>query len=98
MDARVGKLLLLAASLGCLGPALTVAASLSYKSPFAASSDQQDAAARVRQALAATGRLDALARPACLQGHFSRQRWYRVSVVDPQECHFLTAAVSRRTQ
>ncbi len=37
----MGKLLLLSASLGCLAPALTVAASLSYKSPFSTSYAQQ---------------------------------------------------------
>lgn len=52
MDARIGKLLLLSASLGCLAPALTIAACLSYKSPFA-SGAQQDAAERARAALAA---------------------------------------------
>ena len=52
MDARIGKLLLLSASLGCLAPALTIAACLSYKSPFSAGA-QQDAADRARAALAA---------------------------------------------
>ena len=41
VDARVGKLLLLSASLGCLAPALTMAACLSYKSPFSTSYAQQ---------------------------------------------------------
>ncbi|PRW58696.1 helicase domain-containing [Chlorella sorokiniana] len=54
VDARIGKLLLLAASLGCLAPALTIAACLSYKSPFAGGA-QQDAADRARAALAAPG-------------------------------------------
>jgi HrpA-like RNA helicase len=55
VDVRVGKLLLLASGLGCLAPALTVAAALSYKSPFSAPWDQQDAAQRAKQALAAPG-------------------------------------------
>jgi HrpA-like RNA helicase len=55
VDARVGKLLLLGASLGCLAPALTIAACLSYKSPFAAPFDQQDAALRAKQGFAAPG-------------------------------------------
>lgn len=54
VDARIGKLLLLSASLGCLAPALTIAACLSYKSPFTGGS-QQDAADRARAALAAPG-------------------------------------------
>jgi HrpA-like RNA helicase len=55
VDARVGKLLLLGASLGCLAPALTIAACLSYKSPFSAPFEQQDAAARAKQGFAAAG-------------------------------------------
>ena len=54
VDARIGKLLLLSASLGCLAPALTIAACLSYKSPFSGGT-QQDAADRARAALAAPG-------------------------------------------
>ena len=55
VDARVGKLLLLACSLGCLAPALTIAACLSYKSPFSTSSDQQEAAQRMKLSLASQG-------------------------------------------
>ena len=55
VDAGVGKLLVLGAALGCLSTCLTVAACLSYRTPFASSQDQQDAAGRVRQAMAATG-------------------------------------------
>eukprot|EP00854_Cymbomonas_tetramitiformis_P030187 gene30187-37711_t len=43
------------ASLGCLDPALTIAAYMSYKSPFASAHDMRDAAERARVALAATG-------------------------------------------
>ena len=55
VDAKVGKLLLLGASLGCLSPALTIAACLSYKSPFAAPFEQQDAAMRAKQAFGSSG-------------------------------------------
>lgn len=55
VDAKVGKLLLLGASLGCLSPALTIAACLSYKSPFSAPFEQQDAAMRAKQAFASSG-------------------------------------------
>ena len=51
MDARVGKLLLLAALMGCLAPALSIAAALSYKSPFLG----DDEATRARLRLAAAG-------------------------------------------
>ena len=53
----MGKLLLLAASLGCLGPCLTIAACLSHRSPFARGFDQQDAVQRAKAALAAPGPL-----------------------------------------
>lgn len=55
VDAKVGKLLLLGASLGCLSPALTIAACLSYKSPFSAPFEQQDAAMRAKQAFGSSG-------------------------------------------
>lgn len=51
VDARVGKLLLLAAWLGCLAPCLTIAACLSYKPPFASALEQADAAAAARARL-----------------------------------------------
>ena len=55
MDAKVGKLLLLAACLGCLAPALTIAACLSHRSPFLSDPSHQDAVARSRAGLAAPG-------------------------------------------
>ena len=61
VDARLGKLLVTAALLGCLAPALTIAACLSHKSPFAASLDQQDQARRAMLELAKDGELDLLA-------------------------------------
>ena len=51
VDPRIGKLLLLAAVTGCLAPALSIAAALSYKSPFIS----DDAARRAKQGLAAPG-------------------------------------------
>ena len=53
----MGKLLVVAALLGCLAPALTVAACLSYKSPFSAPVGQQDQARRAMQGLATAGEL-----------------------------------------
>ena len=55
MEARLGKLLLIGASLGCLSPALSIAACLSHKSPFAGPSDQQDAVQRMKASLSASG-------------------------------------------
>lgn len=55
VDARIGKLLLIGAALGCLGPVLTIAACLSYKSPFEGSFDQQQAVEKARTGLAAIG-------------------------------------------
>lgn len=53
VDPRLGKLLLMGAMLGCLGPALTIAAAMSHRSPFASSFERQDDAARAKAALAA---------------------------------------------
>ena len=39
---RIGKMLIFGAILRCLGPILTVAAALSYRSPFAAPFDKRD--------------------------------------------------------
>jgi len=55
VDAKIGKLLVLGCALGCLGPVLSAAAAASHKSPFSAPFEQQDAAQRARQALAAPG-------------------------------------------
>lgn len=55
MDAKIGKLLVLAAALGCLAPALSIAAAASHKSPFQPPFDQQDAANRARRAMCAAG-------------------------------------------
>jgi ATP-dependent RNA helicase DHX29 len=55
LDPRLGKLLLLGASLGCLGPAVTIAACMSHRSPFAAAFERQEVVARARAALAAPG-------------------------------------------
>ena len=55
MDAKVGKLLLLAACLGCLAPALTIAACLSHRSPFLSDPSHEDAVARCRAGMAASG-------------------------------------------
>ncbi len=54
VDARVGKLLLYAASLGCLAPALTIATCLSHKPPFATGLAAADGSEKARAALAAT--------------------------------------------
>ena len=55
MDAKAGKLLLLGVMLGCLGPALTVAACLSHRSPFAADTGSQDRTAKAQASLSASG-------------------------------------------
>jgi ATP-dependent RNA helicase DHX29 len=57
VDVRAGKIIVLGAVLGCLRPALTIAAYLSSKSPFVAPHDERDAADRVRHAFAAAGSL-----------------------------------------
>ena len=52
VDARVGKLLLLATSLGCLSPALTIATCLSHKAPFSSGLGAAEGSDRARAALA----------------------------------------------
>jgi ATP-dependent RNA helicase DHX29 len=54
MDVRLGKLLLVASCLGCLSPALSIAACLAHKSPFLSSLQQQSGADAARGALAAS--------------------------------------------
>ena len=55
LDPRLGKLLLYGAALGCLGPALTIAASLAHRPPFATPLDDQAAVGRVKAGMAAPG-------------------------------------------
>jgi HrpA-like RNA helicase len=40
-DVRIGKLMLYGAMLGCIDPVLTIAAALSYRSPFIAPFDKR---------------------------------------------------------
>lgn len=55
LDCHLGKLLVVGALLGVLAPALTIAATLSEKSPFDAGFAAGDAVARVKAGLAAPG-------------------------------------------
>lgn len=60
VDGRVGKLLILGASLGCLAPVLTIAACLSHKSPFLSTSSNNNSKAAgdpeaAKKALASSG-------------------------------------------
>ncbi|GFR43277.1 hypothetical protein Agub_g4341, partial [Astrephomene gubernaculifera] len=52
---RLGKLLVVGALLGCLGPAATIAAAMSHKSPFLAPTEERAEAERARRALATHG-------------------------------------------
>ena len=56
VEPRLGKLLVLGACLACLGPACTIAAAMSHKSPFSAAMERKAEAALARKALAAPGR------------------------------------------
>eukprot|EP00249_Psilotum_nudum_P011376 c23135_g1_i1 orf=250-4686(-) len=51
VDVRIGKMMLYGAVFGCLSPLLTIAACMSYKSPFTAPRDQADAVERAKKAL-----------------------------------------------
>jgi ATP-dependent RNA helicase DHX29 len=55
LDPRLGKLLLYASALGCLAPALTIAAALAHRPPFATPLDDQGAVGRVKAAMATPG-------------------------------------------
>ena len=55
VDCKVGRMLILSTFLGCLDPILTIAACLSYKSPFSAPMENRDAADRARMAMSASG-------------------------------------------
>ncbi|KAG2435548.1 hypothetical protein HYH02_011842 [Chlamydomonas schloesseri] len=52
---RLGKLLVVGALLGCLAPAVTIAAAMSHKSPFLTPTEDRGEAERARRALAAPG-------------------------------------------
>jgi len=51
VDVRIGKMLVVGAILGCLEPILTVAACLSYKSPFVSPFGMQQVSGRRRGGL-----------------------------------------------
>ena len=53
VDVRIGKLLILGAVFKCLDSALTIAACLSYKSPFVAPFGKREEARRIRQKFSA---------------------------------------------
>ncbi|KAK3093635.1 hypothetical protein FSP39_018307, partial [Pinctada imbricata] len=59
VDVRVGKLMLLGAIFRCLDPALTIAATLSFKSPFVSPFDKKDEASKKKLEFA-TGNSDHL--------------------------------------
>jgi hypothetical protein len=59
VDCRVGKLMLLGAMFGCADEALTIAATLSYRSPFLSPPQKRDEADRAKH-LFATGQSDHL--------------------------------------
>ncbi|KAM8739930.1 putative ATP-dependent RNA helicase DHX57 isoform 1-T2 [Acanthopagrus schlegelii] len=52
VDVRIGKLMLFGAIFRCLDPALTIAASLAFKSPFVSPWDKRDEANEKKQAFA----------------------------------------------
>jgi len=51
VDVRVGKMLVLGASVGCLEPCLTIAATMSYRTPFRTSYDNRAQADAARRAI-----------------------------------------------
>lgn len=55
VDPRVGKMMIYGSLFGCVDPALTVAASMSARSPFVSPFDQRDAADEARKNFAVEG-------------------------------------------
>lgn len=55
VDPRVGKLMIYGSLLGCVDPALTIAASMSSRSPFVSPFDQREAADEARKTFAVEG-------------------------------------------
>lgn len=51
VDVRIGKMMLYGAVFGCLAPILTIAACLSYKSPFVSPKDEKNNAERAKLSL-----------------------------------------------
>ena len=68
VDPRVGKMLVVAAALGCLSPALTIAAGMAYKDPFVLPLEKKHQADAARRALAADTRSDHVALVRAFEG------------------------------
>jgi Helicase associated domain (HA2), ratchet-like len=61
VDARLGKMLILGATMGCLDPVLTIAAALSARSPFVTRLHEQQQTDRAKLMFAANSRSDHIA-------------------------------------
>ena len=68
VDPRTGKMLIVASVLGCLSPALTVAACAAYKDPFVLPAERRAEADASRLRFAGESRSDHLARVAAFDG------------------------------
>lgn len=68
VDARIGKMLLFGAILGCLDPILTIAGAMSGRPLFYSPKDNRDAADRAKRSLSATSRSDHLTMVAAYRG------------------------------
>jgi len=68
VDARIGKMLLFGAILGCLDPILTIAGAMSGRPLFYSPKDNRDAADRAKKSLSATSRSDHLTMVAAYRG------------------------------
>ena len=68
VDPRVGKMLVTAATFGCLSPALTIAAGMAYKDPFVLPMDKKHQADAVRRRLAGDTRSDHIALVRAFEG------------------------------
>jgi len=68
VDPRVGKMLVTASTLGCLSPALTIAAGMAYKDPFVLPMDKKHLADAVRRQLAGDTHSDHIALVRAFEG------------------------------
>jgi len=68
VDARIGKMLLFGAILGCLDPILTIAGAMSGRPLFYSPKDNRDAADKAKRSLSATSRSDHLTMVAAYRG------------------------------
>lgn len=90
VDARVGKMLIFGCMLKCLDPVLTIAASLSGRSPFMSPMEKRDEAAAARMKLAGNSKSDHMAIVAAYSGWAGAKTDGWAAESDYCQAHFLS--------